>query len=232
MPATGWAPQPLCGKCFHWKTSPPTECLQTQLLSSKAASTTDWEPFLMQIHIILLGNSRCSAMLSFRKIRTLLSPPPSCTRLLVSFNRSHPQCTLGCLPGCEVQISALQEWDSVRYWSVNMTFITHAKSYMANAHSTAYRVFPVWWVEVFFPTAWPPRPSVAQIEVKIQGKHFITNFVWLVELAYQKPYQQRYHITLRKRQRKIKWVAVEYLKVAMVYIKDMWKLAAHTGSPC
>lgn len=104
MPAAGWAPRPLCGKCFHWKTSPPTECLQTQLFSSKAASTTDWDPFLMQIHIILLGNSRCSAMLSFRKIRTLLSPPPSCTWLPVSFNRSHPRRTLGCLLGCEVQI--------------------------------------------------------------------------------------------------------------------------------
>lgn len=132
MPAAGWAPRPLCGKCFHWKTSPPTECLQTQLLSSKAASTTDWESFLMQIHIILLGNSRCSAMLSFRKIRTLLFPPPSCTWLPVSFNRP-----LGCLLGCEVQISAIQERDSVHYRSVNMTFITHNKSYIANARSRA-----------------------------------------------------------------------------------------------
>lgn len=179
MPAAGWAPRPLCGKCFHWKTSPPTECLQTQLLSSKAASTTDWDPFLMQIHIILLGNSRCSAMLSFRKIRTLLSPPPPCTWLPVSFNRSHPRRTLGCLLGCEVQISAFQEQDSAHYQSVNMTFTTQDKSYTANAHRRARRVFPAWWAQVLFPTAWPLRHSIAQLEVKVQEKHFTTSFGWL-----------------------------------------------------
>lgn len=126
MPERG-GPPALCGKCFHWKTSPPTECLQTQLLSSKAASTTDWDPFLMQIHIILLGNSRCSAMLSFRKIRTLLAPPPSCTWFPVSFDGSHPRHTLVCLLGWEIQISTTEEWGSVSYKSVNVTFIKHNK---------------------------------------------------------------------------------------------------------
>lgn len=192
MPATRWAPWPLCGKCFHWKTSPPTECLQTQLLSSKAASTTDWDPFLMQIHIILLGNSRCSAMLSFRKIRTLLSPPPSCTWLLVSFNRSHPRCTLGCLLSCEVQISAIHEWDSVSYWSVNMTFITHDKSYMANARSRAHRVLLMWWAQVLFPTAWLLRPSMAQPEY---GENISQPISFDLQLDYQEPYQQSCHIS-------------------------------------
>lgn len=120
MPAAGWAPRPLCGKCFHWKTSPPTECLQTQLLSSKAASTTDWDPFLMQIHIILLGNSRCSAMLSFRKIRTLLAPPP-CTWLSVRW--LSPSAHTWVPPGLGSTNQHWEEWDRECYQAVNITLI-------------------------------------------------------------------------------------------------------------
>lgn len=132
MPAAGWAPRPLCGKCFHWKTSPPTECLQTQLLSSKAASTTDWDLFLMQIHIILLGNSRCSAMLSFRKIRTLLSPPPPHSWLPVCPKRSSSAHTW-VPPELGRPNRWYSGWGQCKYDV--MWLIGHSKSYTVNAHS-------------------------------------------------------------------------------------------------
>lgn len=127
MPAAGWAPLPLCGKCFHWKTSPPTECLQTQLLSSKAASTTDWDLFLMQIHIILLGNSRCSAMLPFGKIRTSLSPPCSSSHLALAWPQPLSQ---------SPHLGGSWAW---AYLGGNTAFRVDNKSSMVNIHSSSHQ---------------------------------------------------------------------------------------------
>lgn len=169
MPAAGWAPRPLCGKCFHWKTSPPTECLQTQLLSSKAASTTDWDPFLMQIHIILLGNSRCSAMLFFRKIRTLLAPPSFLHLAPVS---SHLGTHLGASWTGKCKSALLRNGTLCAPHQKTSPLLN-----TANPRRRALWAFLLWWAHVLFPMAWPSSPSVTQREVKIQGKHFTIN-IW------------------------------------------------------
>lgn len=63
MPAAGWATQPLFLKMLSLEDISPNRMPpDTTVCSSKAGSTTDWGSILMQIHIILWWNSRCSAM--------------------------------------------------------------------------------------------------------------------------------------------------------------------------